>query len=230
MELRRMSTKTCIKCKLAKDLESFTNNRTKNDGKNNYCKLCQSIYRQQHNSKIKNYLKKYRKKHKKRLNDLYKTYRTNNKEKIRKRDLEYREKNQIKIKRYHRQWRKKNKQVINQKKRKHYHTRKQDINYRLLNNLRARIRIAIKGGKKCLGTAGLLGCSIETARIHIEKQFKDGMSWDNYGLYGWHIDHIIPCDKFDLSKEKEQKKCFHYTNLQPLWAKDNIKKSNKTIY
>ena len=56
------------------------------------------------------------------------------------------------------------------------------------------------------------------------------MSWENYGYYGWHIDHIIPCSKFDLSKLEEQKKCFHFTNLQPLWALDNIKKSNKLNY
>lgn len=225
-----MSTKTCVKCKRSKSLESFTNNKTKKDGKNNYCKSCQSIYRKQNNTKIKVYLKKYRKKNKNKLNSLYKIYRAQNKEKIKKRNLKYREKNKIKIKSYHQQWRKKNKQSINQKKRKYYHSRKHDINYRLLTNLRARIRLAIKIGKKCLGTVGLLGCSIEIVRQHIEKQFKDGMSWDNYGLYGWHIDHIIPCDKFDLSKESEQKKCFHYTNLQPLWAKDNIKKSNKIIY
>jgi hypothetical protein len=73
----------------------------------------------------------------------------------------------------------------------------------------------------------LLGCSLEQARKHIEHQFKEGMNWGNCGFRGWHIDHIIPCSAFDLTKIEEQKKCFHYTNLQPLWAKDNLRKSNK---
>jgi len=59
-------------------------------------------------------------------------------------------------------------------------------------------------------------------RLHLERQFKDGISWDNYGE--WHIDHIRPCAKFDLSKPEEQRACFHYTNLQPLWEKENVSK------
>jgi hypothetical protein len=53
------------------------------------------------------------------------------------------------------------------------------------------------------------------------------MTWQNYGYYGWHIDHIKPCASFDLRKPSEQRKCFHYSNLQPLWAKDNLQKSDK---
>lgn len=73
----------------------------------------------------------------------------------------------------------------------------------------------------------LLGCSIEYLMKHLESKFQDGMSWDNYGHNGWHIDHIKPCCSFDLTKEKEQKECFHYLNLQPLWAKDNYNKAKK---
>ena len=53
------------------------------------------------------------------------------------------------------------------------------------------------------------------------------MSWNNYGFDTWHIDHIIPCDKFDLTDPKQQEQCFHYTNLQPLWAIENWQKANK---
>ena len=70
----------------------------------------------------------------------------------------------------------------------------------------------------------LIGCEIDYLMFHIQEQFTKGMNWDNYGLHGWHIDHKIPCAKFDLSKESEQLKCFNYTNLQPLWAIDNLKK------
>ena len=51
------------------------------------------------------------------------------------------------------------------------------------------------------------------------------MTWENHTTHGWHIDHVKPCAVFDLSKPEEQKKCFHYTNLQPLWAKENLSKS-----
>jgi hypothetical protein len=71
----------------------------------------------------------------------------------------------------------------------------------------------------------LIGCNIKFLKKYLKKQFKSGMSWSNYGK--WHIDHIIPCIKFDLRKESEQRKCFNYSNLQPLWAEDNRRKGNK---
>ena len=59
----------------------------------------------------------------------------------------------------------------------------------------------------------------------IESQFVDGMSWDNHGE--WHIDHIRPCASFDLTDPEQQKECFNYKNLQPLWAKDNLSKGDR---
>jgi len=76
-------------------------------------------------------------------------------------------------------------------------------------------------------TLQLLGCSIKELKLHLEKQFKPGMSWNTHRLFGWHIDHIKPCSLFDLTKKEEQQKCFHYTNLQPLWWYENLQKSNK---
>jgi hypothetical protein len=69
-----------------------------------------------------------------------------------------------------------------------------------------------------------IGCSIAELREHLQKQFTARMSWDNYGA--WHIDHKRPCASFDLSKREEQLACFHFTNLQPLWAADNISKGD----
>jgi hypothetical protein len=95
--------------------------------------------------------------------------------------------------------------------------------YRIKHIYRARIRKAIKKGFKSGSTLDLLGVkNILIVKNYIQKKFQEGMCWDNYGE--WHIDHIIPCASFDLTKESEQKKCFHYTNLQPLWAKDNLSK------
>lgn len=107
--------------------------------------------------------------------------------------------------------------------------RKNDINYFITNKLRMRIRDAVKskGQKKLDKTMNLLGCSIEEFKQHIESQFKEHMSWENYDRYGWHIDHIKPCCKFNLEIEEEQRKCFHYTNLQPMWARENLQKSGK---
>jgi hypothetical protein len=97
---------------------------------------------------------------------------------------------------------------------------------RLITNYRSRINNAIKENTKGKSTKKLIGCSIKFLKSYLESKFTKGMSWKNYGYYGWHIDHIKPCSKFDLSKKSEQQKCFHYTNLQPLWMKDNLKKYN----
>jgi len=99
-----------------------------------------------------------------------------------------------------------------------------DINYRLKKRLRSRLSTALKRNSKSKSTLKLLGCTIQKLKQHLENRFKKRMTWNNYGFYGWHIDHIRPCFSFDLSKAKEQRKCFHYTNLQPLWAKENYRK------
>lgn len=93
--------------------------------------------------------------------------------------------------------------------------------------MKDRIRNALKGKTKSESTLKLLGCPIYEFRKHLESQFTKGMNWSNYGYYGWHIDHIRPCARFDLSKPEEQQKCFHYTNLQPLWKEDNQSKGKK---
>lgn len=76
-------------------------------------------------------------------------------------------------------------------------------------------------------TIDLLGCTISELRQHLENRFIGGMTWENHGLHGWHIDHIRPCASFDLTQPAQQRECFHYLNLQPLWAKDNMSKSAK---
>lgn len=102
---------------------------------------------------------------------------------------------------------------------------RQILHNKLTNNLRKRVWDALKNNIKSTNTLKLLGCSVEFLKQYLEKQFKQGMSWNNYGK--WHIDHIKPCAKFDLSKSKEQRECFHYTNLQPLWAKENCSKNDR---
>ena len=100
-----------------------------------------------------------------------------------------------------------------------------DEKFKLIQNLRKRVYNALKGITKSDTTKNLLGCSIEYLKQHLENQFQLGMTWDNYGK--WHVDHKKPCCKFDFTKIEQQRECFHYTNLQPLWAIDNLKKSGK---
>lgn len=99
-----------------------------------------------------------------------------------------------------------------------------DPAFRMAKNLRLRIRMAVKGYKKSDTTEKLTGCPISYLRLWLEAQFSLGMTWGNYGE--WQIDHIRPCASFDFSNSEEQKQCFHYTNLQPLWAADNLAKSD----
>jgi len=98
---------------------------------------------------------------------------------------------------------------------------------RLANTLRSRLSKAIKFKNKSSSAVKDLGCSIEELKKYLESKFQPGMTWENYGVYGWHIDHIIPLASFNLSIPDEFKKACHYTNLQPLWAKDNLKKGAK---
>lgn len=100
--------------------------------------------------------------------------------------------------------------------------------YRLRVYLRNRLGQALRGEYKSARTLELLGCTIEFLREHLEKQFVPGMTWENYGPV-WHVDHILPCAEFHLQHSEEQEICFHWTNLQPLFAKDNLSKGDKII-
>ena len=120
-------------------------------------------------------------------------------------------------------WKSKNLDKYNAYQRDYHHKRKEiDINYRLLKLMRSRMSIALKNNYKSGKTMDLTGCTMEFLRSHLESKFEDGMSWDNYGV--WHIDHIIACANFDMSDPEQQKICFHYTNLQPMWGEHNMKK------
>lgn len=105
--------------------------------------------------------------------------------------------------------------------------RKTDPAFAMLERLRCRLYLALKwsGAKKAGKTVTMLGCTIPELRKYLQRQFQPGMSWENYG--DWHIDHIRPCCSFDLLDPKQQRACFHFSNLQPLWAKDNFKKNGK---
>ena len=139
----------------------------------------------------------------------------------------WRQKNKKRMQFLQRRWYLKNKEKHN--KRVILRTKERikiDPSFKLINNLRKRILDVVKKRYKSAPTMKLLGVKdIEQIWKHLEKSFKPGMTRKNHGK--WHIDHILPCSSFDLTKPEEQAKCFHYTNLQPLWASENLSKGNR---
>lgn len=127
-------------------------------------------------------------------------------------------------------WRKENRKKLTEKQLIYEKNRKLvDPEFKLATTLRSRLGNAISQIKaeKSDSTLNLTGCTIKELKNYLEEQFTEGMTWDNHG--DWHIDHIKPICAFDLSSEEEQKRCFHFTNLQPLWAEDNLSKGGKYL-
>lgn len=124
------------------------------------------------------------------------------------------------------EWYQENKAAKTAKRRKYYKT---NLNFRVAAVLRARLVDALNNDTKAGSAVRDLGCSIQEFKQHIESLWLPGMTWDNWSKDGWHIDHIEPISKFDLSDPEQLKKACHYTNMQPLWAKDNLSKGNRTV-
>ena len=183
------------------------------------------------------YAKEYYKKHRKERLDYAKRYKDENKEKINEYHRKYYNTEEWKAfqKKYYQE--NKEKWAIDTPEKKAKKALKdalylkkrmaRDPLFRLQKRLRTRVKNAIRGkGSKSLKTAELLGCGLDEAIDYLKGLLKDGMTWDAVLDGRIHIDHIVPCSSFDMTKIEEQKKCFHYTNLQPLWAIDNLKKSD----
>lgn len=104
-----------------------------------------------------------------------------------------------------------------------------DPNYTLRRKLRCAVvkRLKQQNAKKTASTFDLIGCSIDELKLHLQAQFKPRMNWNNYGYRGWHIDHKIALSHFDLLDPEQQRIAFHFSNLQPLWAAENLSKSDK---
>ena len=175
------------------------------------------------------YETKYRKKNRDKINARFRKWYKNNPE-HQKKVKEYREKNKEKLLKYFEEYRKKPgyKKKFNLYMKNYMNNKlKTDPDFKLKMQLRHRIYLAlkVKGISKSKRTMKLLGCTVEELWKHLESKFQPGMTKENYGK--WHVDHIKPCASFDLTDPKQQFICFHYTNLQPLWAKDNIRKGAK---
>lgn len=198
------TNKTCAKCN--KDFpatnEFFNKHKRTKDGLGSYCKTCQKKYRSE--------------------------YFKNNRQKAREQVKNHYHDNIEEKRKWYREWYKKNQKKIQAGQTiLRRNKRRNNLQYRLACNLRNRLNKALKNLTKSESTKKLLGCTMEELKTHLQNQFSIGMSWDNYGQ--WHIDHIRPCSSFDLSDTEQVNQCFHYSNLQPLWAKDNWSKGSKLI-
>ena len=216
-----MKTKPCPQCHKRKELSRFSKDKLRKDGHRVWCKKCQKEYYLRNLKKITIQHKKYNQEHKAEISQYQTIYQIKNKKKLREYRKKWQEKNKPKIKKYLQTHKKEKNKYMKEK-------RKNDINFKLACYLRTRIGEILRGKIKANPTIKLLGCSMEYLKQHLENQFKYGMNWDNWGRgwHGkgkqeWHVDHIKPIVSFNLNKPKEQKKCFHYINLRPLWAKDN---------
>jgi hypothetical protein len=201
-------TKKCGKCFIYKKLTDFGTRKGSKDGFNNVCKICKKIRG-----------KKYYEDNKEKSLMTMKKYLDKNKEKKKLYDKEYRIKNKERRDINRKKYNENNRDKLNQ----WYRNKKEtDILFKLNHTMRNRIRnfLKIKNWDKQKSTYDMIGCSPEFLKEHLEKQFKDTMSWENKGE--WHIDHIIPLSS--AKTEDELYEICHYTNLQPLWANENLKK------
>ena len=224
--------KSCTKCKVYKEATEFSKDKKVKDGRRSYCKLCVKEYQKENKDKLNEYQKEYYKSNK----DKIKEYQKENKDKIKENrkeyykeyykknkenKKEYYKENKDKIKEYY----KENKDKLKERQKEYIKNRKlSDPLFKMKCNLRARTSQAFKnkGYSKNTKTQEMLGVDWEIAKKHIERLFTKGINWDNYGE--WHIDHIIPLASANTT-ERLKELC-HYTNLQPLWAIDNLSKSD----
>lgn len=205
-----MDFKICTKCEIKKYLTDFNNSNKTKDGKRCECRECQKEvsknYRIKNSEKIKKYNDEWNKNNQEYYKKYFENYYTVNYDREKERKLK---------------WNKENKGYFNEynKKRK-----KNDTLFYLITMMRQSIYRYLKYKSK--KTFDIVGCSPEYLKEHIENQFKEGMSWEKMGKE-IHIDHIIPLSS--AKSEEELYKLCHYTNLQPLWAEENLKKSNKIV-
>jgi len=226
-----INNKKCSCCGIIKPLSEYHKRSEAKDGRKSACKKCRAkrsrdrryrdidecrrkekISRDKRKDKIKEYRRRYRAKYREKINEYSRNLRRKNRE-------HYRE--------YHKKWSKNEKRrlYINEYMK---NKRRTDVNFNILELLRARLRrvLFLRGIEKDGSAKDLLGCDIRFFKNYLESKFIDGMSWNNRGKI-WEIDHIIPCSKFDLREIEQQKTCFHYTNLQPMFVGDNRRKCGK---
>ena len=209
------STKECRVCGTVKPISEFHKS----------CSRCKPCIRQYNRERLAND-PELRERRNRRARERYANdpeYR----ERINRQQREWVAENRERHKQRHREWIAENREEINRHLRERHAN---DPQYKLGQTLRGRIRDAIKNQRTAKATSSLELLGVDDISIvieHLEQQFQPGMTWENHGPRGWHIDHIRPCASFDLTDPEQQRACFHYTNLQPLWAEENLSKGDR---
>jgi len=222
-----MQRKICSKCLIEKDVSEFGKSNKTKSGLRSECKKCRVIFQQNNKDKLKEYHKNHYTKNREKKLDYQKKYYSEHSEKIISYQKNYFNSNKEKKIKYLDEYKTKNyNKIITYKRKYEKQKREEDSLFKLKQTLRCRIRLFLKskGLKKSGKTFYFVGCSPSFLKEYLEKQFTNGMSWDLVGK-NIHIDHIIPLSS--AKTEEEIYKLCHYTNLQPLWAKDNLKKGSK---
>ena len=216
--------KNCNKCKLPKEYSEYYKKKASSDGYSNICISC----RKEYNEQSKDLIKQYNKENKEKNKEVNKQYYQDNREQHLKRTTEYGKNNPEVRRKATKKYLKNNPKYYKTYRYNRYHS-DPSFKLRLIMGNRLHAVLKEKNVKKRYKNntiLKLLGCTLEECKKHIENQFKPDMTWENHGPL-WEVDHIIPCDAFDLSIYENQEKCFHYTNLQPLYKPENRIKSNK---
>lgn len=212
-----MLIKICTKCSIEKPYNEYGKDKTKKDGLNHWCKQCVSEYynnnKQTHKARTSAYIQNNKEKHSSSMKKWYQLNKDTHKQIM----TEWKNSNTEYFKDYFQN----NKEERYIYKKQKY---KEDINYHIKHKIRDRIQKALNNNSKKGKTIELLGCDIPEYKQYIESQFKPEMNWDNHGEI-WEIDHIIPCDSFNLTYIEQQKQCFHYSNTQPLFKTTKIAES-----
>ena len=217
--LSNIMEKQCCKCNKMMNINEFGKLKSSKDGLRYDCNVCRRQYRIDNKDNIKNKQHDYYSKNKKQLLEQSKQYRIDNNDKINNQRKEYR--NRIEVKKHIQQ---QNKDYLPIRKEQIKLKRKTDTNFQLKEILRSKIHKMLKNQETSY--KNIIGCDIVFLKKWIEFRFDTNMNWNNLGSY-WHIDHILPINKFNLTKSENVKICFHWTNLQPLQSFENISKSDK---
>ena len=210
--------KKCTKCNQDKEYSNFYKKSLSKDGYNPICKECRIKY----NANSKELTQQYYKENKEKYQESSKQYYNNNIEKVKNNSAKWKNLNPKKYKSIQKKWHKNNREYHKVWRKDKWDN---DPNYKLRILLGNRLNEVLKKNKtyKSSNIIELLDCSLGELKTHLQQQFKNGMSWVNHGTI-WEIDHIIPCASFNLSLVEEQKKCFHFSNLQPLFKTTEIAK------
>ena len=194
-DLAKEGKRRCTKCDIIKPFEDYTTQKAGFMGRKSPCRICDSKYDKEYQSKTNVRAKRDKSPEAK---EYRKQYIAGNKDWWRKYEREYKNSR-----------------------------RQEDMFFKIKGNLSSRLSKLINKKGQELNTQELIGCNRDIFLQHLESQFTEGMTWENYGLKGWHVDHIMPISSYDLTNEDEVKKACHYTNLQPLWWQDNLEKGDK---